>query len=869
MKKKVKADSVEELFDIVRAVEKGEDLDDYADDFAKRQAGRNEADAEDSSDSAEARPSKTASAGEVRPESRTRFEESDEEFDEEFERLLDEDESDEQLSRTAEKLVSGFRRAGRSLRHTVSGAGKKRVKEEDEEAAEEPEQPKETASVKAEGKTKRHYGKEVSEEAESVGQRILHSLHMDADDRHSAEETQTDPESMRILDRILDAAAVSPDADDETDASEGADSGQEPLRERLAETEKNQGRRHFDRVRNFFSKLREKGIGRHEWALIVAGAVVIVLLGVLIGQSILNSARTQQKQLYVTADQGLSVTVENQPKEWCSSCELELQFSVKNGSANEVEINGVSYVPDENGRVRLVAEDSLLDAVVATDSGTLAATIEIPMLDAQRPVLTAEKSENEIVLSASDSKSDVAGIMYALVYPDELVQLPQYQEYREPIPYKEDALYYFYAYDNAGNTSLPLETTMQTAEKISLSEESITLFPGETLTLEASVIPEGALVNDLTYESTNTDVITVSGNGLVTAVGEGGAKIRVTADNLDMVTCSVNVVSEQTVTISAVGDCTLGTDESFDSSTNFDAFDAVNGDAYFFENVRGILQDDDVTFANFEGTLTTATEPEEKEYAFKGDPSYTAILQDGSIEVVTLANNHSGDYGAQGLRDTEQYLEEAEINYCIGDSIAYEDISGVKAAFIGIDELNDGMGREDQVRDTIAAAKSEGARLIIVAFHWGTESVEYPDETQQALAHIAVDCGADLVVGHHPHVLQGIEKYNGKYIVYSLGNFCFGGNSSPSDPDTIIFRQTFTIGENGTEDDDNIEIIPCRISSAEGYNNFQPTPVYGAEANAIMERINEYSAPFGSIRYSATTYDVSELESGETESEEE
>ena len=103
------------------------------------------------------------------------------------------------------------------------------------------------------------------------------------------------------------------------------------------------------------------------------------------------------------------------------------------------------------------------------------------------------------------------------------------------------------------------------------------------------------------------------------------------------------------------------------------------------------------------------------------------------------------------------------------------------------------MAREEQVKQTIAAAKQQGAKLVIVAFHWGTEKATEPDETQKSLAHTAIDCGADLVVGHHPHVLQAIEYYKGKYIAYSLGNFCFGGNSAPSDMDTMIFQQTFTI----------------------------------------------------------------------------
>ena len=130
------------------------------------------------------------------------------------------------------------------------------------------------------------------------------------------------------------------------------------------------------------------------------------------------------------------------------------------------------------------------------------------------------------------------------------------------------------------------------------------------------------------------------------------------------------------------------------------------------------------------------------------------------------------------------------------------------------------------------------------------ERENIPNETQVALAHSAIDNGADLVLGHHPHVLQGIEEYKGKNIVYSLGNFCFGGNSAPSDMDTMIFQQTFTIEDGELQKDNVTNIIPCKISSAyaEGYNNYQPTPMEGAEGEAIFARIKEYSQAVGTVR---------------------
>lgn len=127
-------------------------------------------------------------------------------------------------------------------------------------------------------------------------------------------------------------------------------------------------------------------------------------------------------------------------------------------------------------------------------------------------------------------------------------------------------------------------------------------------------------------------------------------------------------------------------------------------------------------------------------------------------------------------------------------------------------------------------------------FHWGNEKEEVPDSNQMTLGRLAIDEGADLVCGHHPHVLQGIEEYKGKNIVYSLGNFCFGGNSYPSDMDTMIFQQTFTVDKNGVKADNVTNVIPCSISSEYDYNNYQPTPAQGDEADRILAKIQERSS---------------------------
>lgn len=307
---------------------------------------------------------------------------------------------------------------------------------------------------------------------------------------------------------------------------------------------------------------------------------------------------------------------------------------------------------------------------------------------------------------------------------------------------------------------------------------------------------------------------------------------------------NATVSSPVSLTLSVVGDCTLGTDETFDYDTSLNAYYENYGADYFLQNVKDIFSADDLTIANFEGTLTDSDEREDKTFAFKAPASYASILTGGSVEAVNTANNHSHDYGEQSFDDTLAALDDAGIVHFGYDETAVMDVKGIKVGLVGIYELYDHLEREQQLKDNIAKVKADGAQLIVVIFHWGNETETVPDSNQTTLGRIAIDEGADLVCGHHPHVLQGIETYKGRNIVYSLGNFCFGGNSSPSDMDTMIYQQTFTIDADGVKKDNVTNIIPCSISSAayDGYNNYQPTPAEGDEATRILGKINERSS---------------------------
>lgn len=296
------------------------------------------------------------------------------------------------------------------------------------------------------------------------------------------------------------------------------------------------------------------------------------------------------------------------------------------------------------------------------------------------------------------------------------------------------------------------------------------------------------------------------------------------------------------LTVSVVGDCTLGTDENFDYDTSLNAYYENYGADYFFSNVKSIFSADDLTIANFEGTLTDSEDREDKEYAFKAPAEYAGILTSGSVEAVNTANNHSHDYGNQGYEDTISALDSAGILNFGYDKTLVTEVKGIKVGLVGIYELKDHLERKEQLKQNIAKVKAEGAQITIVIFHWGNEKEEVPDSNQTTLAHLAIDKGADLVCGHHPHVLQGIEEYKGKNIVYSLGNFCFGGNQYPSDMDTMIFQQTFTVDQNGVKADNVTNIIPCSVSSDSDYNNYQPTPAEGDEAARILNKIQERTA---------------------------
>ena len=303
-----------------------------------------------------------------------------------------------------------------------------------------------------------------------------------------------------------------------------------------------------------------------------------------------------------------------------------------------------------------------------------------------------------------------------------------------------------------------------------------------------------------------------------------------------------------TITLTFTGDCTFGRDQSFDYDTSFDAFYEENGYEYFFANVKSIFEQDDLTVVNFEGTLTDVDSSErlDKQYAFKADPSYVQILSSSGVDAANMANNHSEDYGEQSYTDTLKYLSEAGITTFGYSDSKVVDVKGVKVGLVGILELFEEKDCQYKMIEQIDAVKAQGAQIVIVTMHWGEEAQYYYDQDQYDLGRIAIDHGADLVIGHHPHRVQAIETYKGKNIVYSLGNFCFGGNYEPSDMDSFIYQQTFTVTGGELADDNVTNLIPISISSASSYNNYQPTPYEDPDEIArIIAKIKDLTAEPG------------------------
>ena len=282
-------------------------------------------------------------------------------------------------------------------------------------------------------------------------------------------------------------------------------------------------------------------------------------------------------------------------------------------------------------------------------------------------------------------------------------------------------------------------------------------------------------------------------------------------------------------TISAVGDCTLNSSPNFvNSPSGYNAY--LNGDfAYPFSHTVQYFETDELTLANLECCLSDQTLYSSQQFSFLCPTEYANILLEGGVDFVTTANNHMMDFGQTGVEDTYAALENYGMPY--GKEGEAQIITTPNGIAVGIYcDYNSYSPQKSKCVATIEQLKADGADYIICMFHWGVELYYSPNAAQIELAHACIDAGADLIYGSHSHCLQPIELYNDGIILYSLGNWTFGGSTMPSDQDTVIAQITIKRDLDGTITNEGIETIPCRISGQPkennytNYNDYRPTP---------------------------------------------
>ena len=276
-----------------------------------------------------------------------------------------------------------------------------------------------------------------------------------------------------------------------------------------------------------------------------------------------------------------------------------------------------------------------------------------------------------------------------------------------------------------------------------------------------------------------------------------------------------------TLALTFGGDCTLGRGHDFAYSGSFDEMYDQKGASYFFSGIPEFF-DDDLTMVNFEGTLTNATAHAYKTFVFKGRPEYAKVLEAGSIDVVSIANNHSMDYLQRGFDDTVRYLSPyvAVSGY---ERMPIVTVKGIRIGFASNVGWTFDSAQQRFLENAVQSLRARGADLVVFNYHWGIERSYHSDPTQQAIGRYCIDQGADLVIGHHPHVVQEIETYKGKQIAYSLGNLVFGGNNNPSDKNCLIYRHNFTLDLDSRQvTASSYQALPYKVSSVSWRNDYHP-----------------------------------------------
>lgn len=312
-------------------------------------------------------------------------------------------------------------------------------------------------------------------------------------------------------------------------------------------------------------------------------------------------------------------------------------------------------------------------------------------------------------------------------------------------------------------------------------------------------------------------------------------------------------LAEKQIRLTFTGDVTLGSEEALrDEDFSLIHFAEEHGYDYFFSEVRSLFEQDDLTIVNLEGVLSDSSEGEntKKTYRFRGPTDFSSILSQSSIEMANLANNHSMDYGERGYKDTQAALDRAGVQHFGGHDVCYFEKDGIRIAFIAMSYTEENRAERKWLQEKIRSLDQE-ANAVIFCYHGGQEYSDARTEKQMDIAKLAIHAGADLVIMHHPHVVQGMSIFDNRTACYSLGNFCFGGNKRVRAKESLIVAATLTFSDDGVYLGQQLDLYPAHISGTTPQNNYQPHLVTGSDARLVMKRVR------ADTRFKIKNYDES------------
>lgn len=296
----------------------------------------------------------------------------------------------------------------------------------------------------------------------------------------------------------------------------------------------------------------------------------------------------------------------------------------------------------------------------------------------------------------------------------------------------------------------------------------------------------------------------------------------------------ISTPDTDTLTLSFLGKLSLASPYGSSEQTDFESYYSTYGESYFFQNIRSVFQNDDLTIGTLNCSFTTSELWEKEGTSYRADPTYTGILVDGGIDAVAVSGSHVMDFGEEGYVDTLANLDNAGISRFGGDYITTFDSDGI---IVGLTAVNyNGDNAAARLETNIGELRTDGSQLIVAQI-CTSDSV-----SAEELAISAADWGADVVILYGSDDFGGIEVYNGTYICHNIGSFLSGGDTDTQD--TIILQLSYTIENGVVGEAPEWNVIPVTTSSDPYTVTYCPTAASGADAERIMSAVYDKSADY-------------------------